>query len=180
LSLVSNPRHKAFLENYAKTFDLVGSFVAAGLRAKRPGQEKPEALALLDISEHIEYLRLLAKDREQLSASGDTVLEELSRIAFSSIVDACEWTSTGVILKLPSVIPDNKMAAIRKVATHSDAVGNRNITVEMHDKMGALKILAKHFNVDVGINDLISRIRSYGYEVIDTTIVGEDADENVD
>lgn len=172
--MIDNARYKAFLNNYAKTFDLVGSFVAAGLKTTKLGEEKTQALALLEIPEHIEYLRILAGDREEPRVSGDTVLDELSKIAFSSIVDACDWTTTGVILKPPSQIPANRIGAIKKVATHSDAAGNRNITVEMHDKLGALKILAKHFNVDVGLNDLISRIRGYGYEVIDTTIIGED------
>lgn len=176
--MIDNARYKAFLENYAKTFDLIGSYIAAGLKAGRPDGDRAAALALLEIPEHIEYLRILVGDRQEPSVSGDKVIDELSKIAFSSIVDACDWTSTGVILKPPSQIPGNKMGAIKKVTTHSDAVGNRNITVEMHDKLGALKVLAKHFNVDVGINDLISRIRSYGYEVIDTTIVGEDAIEN--
>lgn len=180
MSLVSNPRYKTFLENYIRTFDLVGSFVAAGLKAARPGEEKDEALALLDIPEHIEYLRVLTSDCGESQINGDSVLDELSKIAFSSIVDACDWTTTGVILKRPSDIPANKMRAIQTVATHSDAAGNRNVTVKMHDKIGALKILAKHFNVDVGINDLISRIRSYGYEVVDTTVISEDAIENED
>lgn len=180
MSLVKNPRYRTFLENYSRTFDLIGSFIAAGLRVKRSGDEVEEAAELLQIPEHVEYLKLLVGDREQsgiAEVTGDRVLEELSKIAFSTIVDACELTPNGVILKSPSDIPAHKIAAIQSVTTHSDAAGNRNIAVKMHDKLGALKVLAKHTNVDVDINSLIARIRSYGYEVVDTTVIGEDAIE---
>lgn len=174
MNTIKNPRYRAFLENYAKTFDPIGSFVAAGLKAKRAGGERAEAMALLEMPKHIEYLRQLVERKDEIPVSGDRVLEELSQIAFSTITDACEWTTTGVVLKPPSEIPAHKIRGIQTVSTHSDAAGNRNVTVKMHDKLGALKVLAKHFNVDVGINDLISRIRSYGYEVIDTTAIDDD------
>ena len=50
--------------------------------------------------------------------------------------------------------------------------------VKMHSKQAALMTLAKYYNVDCNLNELLDRVRSYDYDPID--ISGENDDDEGD
>lgn len=74
----------------------------------------------------------------------DAVKQELASIAASNITDVLKWTESGAMALLKTDdIPLHVQKAIKKVKVTPNQYGNA-IEVEMHDKLSALRVLAKH------------------------------------
>lgn len=73
------------------------------------------------------------------------VLTELELIGGSKITDVLQWDSSGnVYLTATDQLPDHVRRAIKKVKVTPNKDGHNSIEVEMHDKIAALRLLAKH------------------------------------
>jgi Terminase small subunit len=163
-----NGREEMFLRNYLKSFDPAGAFTAAGLKSKAKGGEAAAAQALLVKFQHL----LVDYNQQQLEAdrvvevTGDRVVEELAALGFSTIATACTWTQKTITLVDANSLSTQQLATIKKIQIKPTEFGP-DISVEMHDKIGSLKILAKYLNVDCSINELIQRVQSFGFDVSD-------------
>lgn len=74
----------------------------------------------------------------------EAVKHELSTIAASDITEVMSWDEMGrVTLKDAKDVPLHTRKAIKKVKVTPTRMGNA-IEVEMHDKVSALRMLAKH------------------------------------
>lgn len=74
----------------------------------------------------------------------EAVKQELASIAASNITDVLKWTESGAMALLKSDdIPMHVQKAIKKVKVTPNQYGN-SIEVEMHDKLSALRVLARH------------------------------------
>lgn len=74
----------------------------------------------------------------------DAVKQELASIAAANITDVLKWTESGAMALLKTDdIPMHVQKAIKKVKVTPNQYGNA-IEVEMHDKLSALRVLAKH------------------------------------
>jgi len=74
----------------------------------------------------------------------EAVKQELASIAASNITDVLKWTESGAMALLKSSdIPVHVQKAIKKIRVTPNQYGN-SIEVEMHDKLSALRVLAKH------------------------------------
>mgnify|MGYP002624282788 FL=1 len=74
----------------------------------------------------------------------EAVKQELTAIAASNITDVLRWTESGAMALLKTDdIPTHVQKAIKKVKVTPNQYGN-SIEVEMHDKLSALRVLAKH------------------------------------
>lgn len=72
------------------------------------------------------------------------VKQELATIAASDITEVMSWDEQGrVTLKDAKDVPLHTRKAIKKVKVTPTRMGNA-IEVEMHDKVSALRMLAKH------------------------------------
>ena len=72
------------------------------------------------------------------------VKQELATIASSDIADVMSWDEQGrVSLRETADIPLHARKAIKKVKVTPTKMGNA-VEVEMHDKVSALRMLAKH------------------------------------
>ena len=72
------------------------------------------------------------------------VKQELSVIASSDITQVMEWKEDGrVALRSSDDIPLETKKAIKKIKVTPTRAGNA-IEIEMHDKVSALRMLAKH------------------------------------
>jgi len=97
----------------------------------------------------------------ELNISRRAVLEEIASIAFGRITDTVEWGDFGVRLRPSAQLTDRQAAAIAEI---SEAPPDRQqrlpgleddpqtrlvgrLRVKMHDKLGALAQLARHFNL---------------------------------
>ena len=74
----------------------------------------------------------------------EAVKHELASIAASNITDVLRWTESGAMSLLKTEdIPVHVQKAIKKVKVTPNQYGNA-IEVEMHDKLSALRVLARH------------------------------------
>jgi hypothetical protein len=107
----------------------------------------------------------------------EAVKQELQAIAASNITDVLQWTATGAMALLHSKdIPVHVQKAIKKVKVTPNQYGNA-IEVEMHDKLSALRVLARYHGLHEPNSDSDSRPSILGinlkgpevttYEVLD-------------
>jgi len=93
--------------------------------------------------------KISVRESRRILATGsdnekDAVKQELASIAASNITDVLRWTESGAMALLKTDdIPLHVQKAIKKVKVTPNQYGN-SIEVEMHDKLSALRVLAKH------------------------------------
>lgn len=107
----------------------------------------------------------------------EAVKQELNAIAASNITDVLQWTQSGGMALLSSKdIPPHVQKSIKKVKVTPNQFGNA-IEVEMHDKLSALRVLARYHGLHEPNSDSDSRPSILGinlkgpevttYEVLD-------------
>lgn len=74
----------------------------------------------------------------------EAVVQELEAIAAGEATDVIRWDAMGQVQLTPSdQLSERAKRSIKKVKVTPNAHGN-TIEVEMHDKLSALRLLAKH------------------------------------
>lgn len=106
----------------------------------------------------------------------EAVRQELLSIAASNITDVLTWDQHGGVHLLGTdQIPDHVKRSIKKVKITPNQYGN-SIEVEMHDKLAALRVMARYHGLTEPNSDSDSRPSVIGinikgpdttYEVID-------------
>ena len=92
---------------------------------------------------------LTTRQQRAALASQDTdrreaVVQELEAIAAGEATDVISWDAMGQVQLTPSdQLPERAKRSIKKVKVTPNQHGN-TIEVEMHDKLAALRLLAKH------------------------------------
>ena len=92
---------------------------------------------------------LTTREQRAALASNDVdrreaVVQELEAIASGEVTDVLSWDELGNVGVCASDrLPDRARRAIKKVKVTPNQHGNQ-IEVEMHDKLSALRLLAKH------------------------------------
>ena len=93
--------------------------------------------------------KMTVREQREALASPDegkreAVLNELEAIASGEVTDVLSWDELGNVGVMASDrLSDRARRSIKKVKIMPNAHGNQ-IEVEMHDKMSALRLLAKH------------------------------------
>lgn len=80
-----------------------------------------------------------------------TIVENREAVAYTllcmantKITDIMEWDAAGnVMVKSAKDIPEHALQAIKNIKQRTDKDGNTTIEIEMFDKIGVLRILAK-------------------------------------
>ena len=106
------------------------------------------------------------------------MISELARIAFSNITDVAEWGPAGVSLKDSEKLLKDVSAAIAE-ATTTETQAGRNTRVKMHDKVGALTSLARHyglFNDKSTVTVNLPQLRDLPSETLVRIILGAEAE----
>ncbi len=90
----------------------------------------------------------IRQQRAALAASDadrrEAVVQELEAIGAGEATDVIQWDDMGRVTLTPSdQLSDRARRAIKKVKVTPNQFGN-TIEVEMHDKLSALRLLAKH------------------------------------
>jgi len=77
-------------------------------------------------------------------ARREAVVQELEAIGAGEATDVIQWDDMGRVTLTPSdQLSDRARRAVKKVKVTPNQFGN-SIEVEMHDKLSALRLLAKH------------------------------------
>ncbi len=79
-----------------------------------------------------------------LYANQEAIAYSLLSMANTKITDIMEWDEAGnVRVKASSKIPEHALNAIKKVSVKTDKDGNSVLDIELYDKVGVLRLLAK-------------------------------------
>lgn len=77
-------------------------------------------------------------------ANREAVAYALLCMANTKITDIMDWDESGnVRVKRASEIPEHALQAIKNVRVRTDKDGNSTLEVELYDKVGVLRLLAK-------------------------------------
>jgi hypothetical protein len=77
-------------------------------------------------------------------ANREAVAYSLLCMANTKITDIMDWDESGnVRVKRASDIPEHALQAIKNIRVKSDRDGNSTLEVELYDKVGVLRLLAK-------------------------------------
>ena len=116
----------------------------------------------------------------------ENVLAELDAIIAAEITDVLWWDGDGNVSVTPSEqLPARMRKAIKKVKIRPTAEGNE-IEVEMHDKIAALRLAARHEGLlEVGSGDQrptliginVKHAQAVEYEVNDAKDEGSDGEK---
>jgi len=90
----------------------------------------------------------IRQQRSALASSDEdrreAVVQELEAIGAGEATDVIQWDDMGRVTLTPSdQLSDRARRAVKKVKVTPNQFGNQ-IEVEMHDKLSALRLLAKH------------------------------------
>jgi hypothetical protein len=131
----------------------------------------------------IRAARSMVKD----ASKADAVRQELEAIAGSEITDVVTWTGGGfgegqaaptVTVTASADIPPRARKAIKKIKVTPGQYGD-TIEIEMHDKMAALRLLARTEGLLDGDDDVGKRPTLVGINIrgpVDAAVPDGDAD----
>ena len=79
-----------------------------------------------------------------IMANREAVAYSLLCMANTKITDIMDWDESGnVRVKRASDIPEHALQAIKNIRVKTDREGNSTLEVELYDKVGVLRLLAK-------------------------------------
>ncbi len=175
-----NEQHQMFADDWMNHGNATRAYRNAGYQPGTEGSARACASQLLARKDIQAYIRFHQKARSQrLKINADKVHEELGRIAFSDFFDAADFADGFLKVKdeLPKAVRVTVASVKHKIKTNEKSE-EKEIEVKLHDKMSALKVLAKFYALDVNLNELLARLRGYGFEVKDPRAAEADVEEN--
>lgn len=163
-------KQKLFCEEYVNCHNASEAYERAGYASSKRNISGVEGHKLLKNPKILAYINELEQKRSQRTQiTGDRLLEELARIAFSNIVNFSSFTDSGVKVKDSSTLPDSVTGAIAEVTseTQETIAGkhtfvNTKVKVKLFDKMRAIELAMKYLGMTSDFNCAIATFRKYG------------------
>lgn len=147
-----NAKQKLFVDRYLAVFNAKDAAVKAGYSAKNAAQTANQLMRNPKIQAAIN--EKMAPTINRLEVTRERILEEYARIAFASMSSYVKLTADGEPYIDLSSVDDDDMAAIAETVVEDftdgrgeDARDVRRVRVKMHDKIAALRDLAKIQNM---------------------------------
>lgn len=131
------PKQARFVEEYLVDLNATQAAIRAGYSSRRASEFGYSLLQKNTVQSAIE-----AAQRERSARTGvtaDRVVQEIARVAFSSLSDVMTWGPSGAQVRPDNEITPEATAAIAEI-TATKAV----VKVKLHNKVAALEHLAKH------------------------------------
>lgn len=137
-------KQRVFVAEYMKDMNATRAAIRAGYSPRSAYSTGERLLRNAEVAVEVE--RLVEKRIERSGIEADWVLEELARLAFSDLREHVEWGPNRVVLKESAGLTDEAAAAVAEVAK---TVGENGASykIKLHDKLGALRDLAKHLGL---------------------------------
>lgn len=140
------PKQACFVEEYLADLNATQAAIRAGYSAKMAGRIGFQLLEKTGIQAAIQ-----AAQRERSARTGitaDRVVQEIARVAFSSLRDVMTWGPAGAQVRPADEITPEAAAAIAEITET-----NTGVKVKLHNKVAALEQLAKHVGLYGGKQD---------------------------
>ena len=139
-----NHRQRRFVDEYVVDPNATQAAIRAGYSARTARQMGAENLSKPVIAEAVEEARRELAERAGIERG--QIIEELKRLARSDIRDSAFWDKTDMTLRNSDDLPPDAARAIREVTetiTRTEDATTVRRSVKLHDKLGALRDLAK-------------------------------------
>lgn len=138
------PKQQRFVAEYTVDFNATAATIRAGYSKKTAAQQGYNLLQMPEIQAAVQAEIANRQDRTQIT--GDQVVEELAKIAFSNGADfakvVTECTFPSLELVSTAELPKEKQAVI---AGYKQT--QYGVEIKLHDKVKALELLGKHFGL---------------------------------
>jgi phage terminase small subunit len=145
-------RREIFIREYLKNLNATRAAIAAGYSEKTARAAASRLLTNVDIKKRVE--EALAKKTDKLDISVERVLGELSKLAFSNMLDYMNTQQDGSAYTDLSKLTREQAAAIQEVTvdeyTEGRGKNSRNVKrtrVKLADKRGSLELLGKYLKL---------------------------------
>ena len=163
-------RHSIFCREYVRHGNGAKAAIAAGYS---PDSGKVQASRLLTNANLSDIIHGLQQSRlARLDVETDRLAMELYAIALSRITDVGEIIDGEFRICDTTALTDTDIAAIASITQAVTERGDTKVTrteVKMHDRLTAIKELARILGLGQDLNTLISGLRSYGLYVVQDT-----------
>jgi phage terminase small subunit len=131
------PKQACFVEEYLLDFNATQAAIRAGYSARRASEIGYSLLQKNTVQSAIEVAQRERSARTGVTA--DRVVQEIARLAFSSLSDVMTWGPDGAQVRRDDEITPDAVAAIAEITETRNGV-----KVKLHNKVSALEQLAKH------------------------------------
>ncbi|MGK7910212.1 MAG: terminase small subunit [Synechococcus sp.] len=133
------------MEEFPLDFNGAQAAIRAGYA---PGSAKVTAARLLaNANVGAALSKEWAAIRERNKVSIDSIISELTAIAFSRITDVVSWDNNGIVVKSSSELSQESAIAVQRVTMRETETADgtvRVVEVKLHDKLAALEKLCRH------------------------------------
>ena len=157
-------QNKRFCEEYIIDLNGTQAAIRAGYSERSAGSIAHDLLKKPEIKTYIQRLQLARSLRTQITA--DRVLSELAAVAYANVSDVVIADKNGIVITDLEELPLETQSAIAEVSSFTKTTvegGETTSTkIKMHDKLGALKLLAQHLGVTSDFNIAVHTLAKYG------------------
>ena len=147
------PRRDLFVKEYVHDLNATQAAIRAGYSRKTAKQQGARLLTNVDLQAEIE--RQTEERAKRLAIDADTVLQQLSRIAFSNMLDYIVVQKDGTAFVDLSQLDRDKAAGILEITVDEVAGGTgdgerrrvQRTRFKLADKLKALDLLGRHLKL---------------------------------
>ena len=165
------PKQAEFVRQYMLDLNASQAAIRAGYSKNRANQTGYKLLTNGDIQQ---ALTLAIRERvRRTEIKADAVLEELRRVAFSSMAEFATWGPAGVKLIDSEKLTDEQGAMVAEISqTVTKHGGSKRI--KLHDKLKALELLGRHLHLwdrETGTEEkpdwreMLAALRAHGRDI---------------
>jgi|GEM_PF-2821783 len=152
-------RHVKFVDEIIlRRGDKAAAYLASGYKVKNRDVARRNASRLLKnarVQRLLQFRLEQARRKANVEVWQAQVIEELNRLAYSSLLDVARWDENGLTVINSDQLTPEAAACIKKLRMtktvipqkDGDPIERINIDLEMHDKRGALDLLARASNL---------------------------------
>lgn len=133
-------RQQRFVQEYLIDFNATQAAIRAGYSETTARQIGAENLTKPDIQQAI--TKAQAAMAEKVEVTREEIIRELKRLAFADMSAFSNWGARGVTLRDSSELSPDLTAAVAEI--QETKVG---VKIKLHDKKGALELLARHLGL---------------------------------
>lgn len=138
-------KQQMFASEYLLDLNATAAAKRAGYSARSAEKIGYELLEKTGVRAEVE--RLMRARQVRLEISSDGVIQEIAAIAFGSVSDVLDLNAKSIELKSAQEISALAFKSIKSIQKNKHGV-----SIHMHDKISALRLLADHLNLFVKEN----------------------------
>lgn len=135
-----NDKHEIFVRAYLIAFNASQAAIAAGYSAKGAEVTGSRLLRNPKVQERIKTLS--QKRVDKLEITGEKILQELAKVAFSNIAQFADWSGSGWNWKPSDVLSELDKSAIQEISETVTKEGG-STKLKLYDKIRALELLGR-------------------------------------